>query len=78
METGLFEHEIDTKDLIQSRVCFFSNCIEKNQKQTHFEEGPSESPPPFGAFLKIHEFWRNPPFLTEPYPTLEVIKSSVR
>ena len=58
---------------------FFNNCIEKNQKKTHFEEGTSESPPsPFGAFLKIHEFWRSPPFLTEPYPTLEVIKSCVR
>ena len=25
------------------RVCFFNNCIEKNQNKTHFEEGTSES-----------------------------------
>ena len=24
------------------RVCFFNNCIEKNQNKTHFEEGTSE------------------------------------
>ena len=23
------------------RVCFFNNCIEKNQNKTHFEEGSS-------------------------------------
>ena len=55
------------------RVCFFNNCIEKNQNKTHFEEGTSESPS-FGAFLKNHQFWRRPPSLTEPHPTLEVIR----
>ena len=24
------------------RICFFNNCIEKNQNKTHFEEGTSE------------------------------------
>ena len=33
--------------------------------------------PPLGTFPKIHPFWRRPPSRTEPYPTLEVIKSSV-
>ena len=28
------------------RVCFFNNCIEKNQNKSHFEEGASESPSP--------------------------------
>ena len=37
---GLFEHEIDTKRVNSGfRVCFFNNCIEKNQNKTHFEEG---------------------------------------
>ena len=26
------------------RVCFFNNCIDRNQNKTHFEEGTSESP----------------------------------
>ena len=33
------------------RVCFFNNCIEKNQNKTHFEEGM------FGFFPKIHPIW---------------------
>ena len=41
------------------RVCFFNNCIEKNQNKTHFEEGTSE-PPPLWNFRK-KPFWRRPP-----------------
>ena len=32
--------------------------------------------PPLELFPKIHPFWSRPPSLTEPYPTLEVIKST--
>ena len=44
LQTGLFEHEIDTKGSFQGM--FFNNCIEKNQNKTHFKEGTSEPPPP--------------------------------
>ena len=56
---------------------FFQQSFWEKSNKTHFKEGNSESPPhpPFGTFPKI---WRRPPSLTEPYPTLEVIKSSVK
>ena len=39
-------------------ICFFDNCIEKNQNMTHHEEGTSESPPPpplelFRKFIRL-------------------------
>ena len=72
----VFEHDWYKRVFSGFRVCFFNNCSEKNQNKTHFEESTSE-PPSFGTFPKIHPLWRRPSFLTEPYPTLEVIKSSV-
>ena len=41
------------------RVCFFNNCIEKNQNKTHFEEGTSESPPPLEMFWKYSSHTRD-------------------
>ena len=38
------------------RVCFFSNCIEKNQNNTHFKEGTSESPPALKMLRKLIRF----------------------
>ena len=54
LQTGLFEHEIDTKGSFQGM--FFNNCIEKNQNKTHFKEGTSEPPTLFG-FKRKGRFW---------------------
>ena len=51
------------------------NCIEKNQNTTHFEEGTSESPP--WNFSENSFVFESPPVFKEPYPALEVIKSSI-
>ena len=38
--TGLFELEIVTKRVNSGFwVCFYNNCIEKNQNKTHCDEG---------------------------------------
>ena len=67
VSTGLFENEIDVHEFKGSGYVFFSNLIEKNQTRHTLKEAILNLPPTLWNFS-----------LTEPYPTLEVIKSSVR
>ena len=41
LETGLFEHEIDTNELFQGSGYVISTILLRNQNKTHFEEGSS-------------------------------------
>ena len=58
-----------TMKLIQRglfRLCFFNNCIDKNQNKTHFEEDTSESSPPLELFRKFIRIGVAPS-LTKPF-----------
>ena len=41
-----FGHHVVLRVISGFRVCFFNNCIEKNQNKTHFEGGTSKFPAP--------------------------------